>query len=643
MNQLLIMLLLLTATACVTSPARGADAPLYRYDFSTEVGNVDLSDPAATRRAWDMAHALFAIQGIVNRDRPTLVVRFLPAVDDFWWRHVRSDGQWLAGREAVELKALDEVIERFRPQLKGTVVYDERVAATSNLASTIAGVEDRVPVRFDPAAGSMYARMKAMAIGDELRLMAGDGAPLFTGKGNVPGTQIPSTGSAKNDVYLWAKARYLDTGRCATDALGYYIDAYWLKNPKPAPSIARFEYAQLSNHDYFIARRTFFVDLHVWDDEAPIDDPDQPLGTDLRTFRSILRSLHDQNDGGFIHQGGFVPWAWKYAGPTPDGGFAGSGGKHQPVHSEWQHASILSGYNAIKDADAFTYGALANASFYRHFPMREHYPQSAKPTADSLRERGLILADGTVKPMRYVAFYAGDYDSSAWLTQFVPRWWSDPARGTVPLNWAFNPITDRRAPHVVDYARRHAVDGDWFVSGNNGVGYLIPTVLSSPRPDATVPDASKAWGELNRVAFAKYDLTVTGFIITGLDPQMTDEDLDKYQAFSPGGAMIQTSRPERWGVTSNGMPWIRHVIDLAVDTGGDPADSARNLIEQTQGDGPQFIMGRSILKSPTWHAEVVESIRSLPGGAEVQVVDAHTLLLLVKAHLAHTTAKQPTP
>ena len=37
-----------------------------------------------------------------------------------------------------------------------------------------------------------------------------------------------STGSAKNDAYRWAKAQYLDTGRCTPGALGYYVDAYAL-------------------------------------------------------------------------------------------------------------------------------------------------------------------------------------------------------------------------------------------------------------------------------------------------------------------------------------------------------------------------------------------------------------------------------
>ena len=47
----------------------------------------------------------------------------------------------------------------------------------------------------------------------------------------IPGTDIPSTGSAKNDAYRWAAARYLDTGRCSREYLAYYLDSYWFTKP----------------------------------------------------------------------------------------------------------------------------------------------------------------------------------------------------------------------------------------------------------------------------------------------------------------------------------------------------------------------------------------------------------------------------
>ena len=44
--------------------------------------------------------------------------------------------------------------------------------------------------------------------------------------------------------------------------------------------------------------------------------------------------------------------------------------KHEDVQTEWQFAELISRYMAFKDADAIGYGALANASFWQHFPLK---------------------------------------------------------------------------------------------------------------------------------------------------------------------------------------------------------------------------------------------------------------------------------
>jgi hypothetical protein len=73
-----------------------------------------------------------------------------------------------------------------------------------------------------------------------------------------------------------------------------------------------FSLTKTTNHDYFIAHRAFFLDLSVWADEAPNDDPNQPLGTDRTTMIAILTSAYTMTEGGeMIHMGGFVPWHFK--------------------------------------------------------------------------------------------------------------------------------------------------------------------------------------------------------------------------------------------------------------------------------------------------------------------------------------------
>jgi len=251
-------------------------------------GMIDMSDMSTrfdfrnVEKKWDTAHLLAAIQGIANRESPTLFLRFMKDTDDFWWNQLRKNGEWLNGRPVIKLKNLKEVLNQFKNEFKGVVVYDPKVPATCNLASTIAGVEDRLPLRYDKSKDSIYSMVTGLNYyKDVKKLINNNGTSMFIGKGTIPETALQSTGSAKNDSYIWAKVNYLDKGLCSKQYMAYYIDSYWLKYP------GEFSQNTLFNHDIFIGKKAFFFDLDPWEDEAPVDDKNQKPGTDSKTLRSL--------------------------------------------------------------------------------------------------------------------------------------------------------------------------------------------------------------------------------------------------------------------------------------------------------------------------------------------------------------------
>ena len=616
--------------------ASDAGSPIYRLDVSG-LNQLDLTQPALARRAWDTLHAAASLQGIVNRDGATLFLRHMPEPDDFWWDYLRKENQWLHGRPVIELRDLADAVKTFASKLRGVVLYDSQVAATSSLASTIAGVEDRLALRHDPAVDSVFTQLAKLPAfpKDVVRLFQPDGTPLFTGKGKMPDTILDSTGSAKNDAYLWAKARYLDAGKCSREFLAYYLDSHWLKNPAPASQGPNqgLSNTTLANHDFFISQRAFFFDLGVWPEEAPVDDSSQQPGTDVTTLRTILRTMAEQSRGDIFTVGGMVPWLWKYSGPLP--GWAGSGGGHHPVHSEWEFARLISAYNGMMDADAM--GGTANASFHQHYPLKARYPQQRKPTVENLQQRGLIQPDGKVRPDAYVALYMGDYDCAAWFQQYIPKWWADPKHGKVTCNWAFNPILDRRAPHAVDYVRTHASATDWFICGDSGMGYLNPGMLTAPRLDPSIGDGWDAWTRRNEAYFRRYDLSIAGFVIEGFGPFMGLRGLDSYARFAQDGMMLQTSEPslKLIALHEGKLPYIRHRMDL---DGAPPQAAAALLAKAAEekphfAEGPQFLMARTVLKSPTWHAETIATTQAAPGGERVTFLDSYSFFLLIKTQL----------
>lgn len=564
--------------------------------------------------AWDQVHAVATLQGIVNRDAPRLYVRAIAnpeggniLVDDWWLARLQAPGGWLAGRPVETVPNFDTLFRRFRKYARGLVVYDQNVPATSCLASTTAGVDDLIAVRYDARPASLFHHLQELGFKPKVWLVHPDGSPLFTGRGMIPDINQPSTGSAKNDAYRWAIARYIDTGRVQTADLAYYIDAAWLRNPRAST----FWNHTLTNHDYFVARRAFFFDLLPWADEPATDDQGQALGTDLATLKLVLAAVARRNAGQrLVHVGGFTPWAFKYTDVV--------GGKHGGVATEWRFSELLTAYNAYLDADALGLGAMANASFFAHQPLPQY------PAEHALNVAGYATPHG-VAAKQYVTFYVGDYDSAAWMYQMLPAIWEDPKRGTVPLGWAFNPNLAARFPAAFWYTRKTRSAQDVFVAGDSGAGYINPSLLEAPRPSG-LPSATALWEAHCRRWYAQFGIGITGFVIDGNAPPMPPAVLDAYARFSPLGTVAQKV-PEQ--SLYKGMPLVRMSDDLA----SNPQTAAQQILNHFNGPAPTFHIFRAILKHPSWYADVVAKVQAQR--ADVAIVDPYTFMALLKQHEAH--------
>ncbi len=585
----------LTLTFLAMLAATAPDEPVVRYD-ATPLLKLDLGQPDQRRRLWDELHLLAGLQGLVNRDGARLYIRFIQRWDDYWLDKMRAPGEWLAARPLVEETSLDALLKRYAASYRGAVVYDPDLAASSNLASTVAGCEDLLPVRFDPAPGSLYSQWVAsgrLKVGRDLRGVA----------------------KTKTEAYRWLREQYLDSGRCDPTVMAYYIDQAWLTARRDVGH----QNCTLTNHDYFIAHRALFFDLLPWDDETPVDDRAQAVGSDYHTLCELLRSAYGRNGGKMVHVGGFVPWAFKYTN------FAEAGGKHEPVATEWKYAEILSGFNAYMDADALGPCGLVNGSFHQHFPLRDRYPQHARPTEADLKARGLLTADGLVAQGNYVMFYVGDYDAAAWLYQMFPERWDNPSRGSVPLGWALNPNLQARMAPALHYARLSATPNDWFIYGDSGAGYLNPGALEPPRPDSGLPSGLNAWVEHNLPYARRWDLSIVGFVIDGFARGLNDAGLDAYAKFAPDGIVAQ--KIGNVGVHGT-MPYVRMRSDLT----GAPAEAAARQAPGLRAEGWDFAVYRTILHDPGWHREFIDALAKARPDANVKLVDPYTFMALARRY-----------
>lgn len=592
--------------------------PVGMYDLKHTL-RYDLTDSVQVLNLWDEIHTIATLQGVVNRNAPQLFVNYIVEsgreIDTYWWNKYRQKGEWLHARDTIVFSDITELIATYRDRIDGAVVYDPAVASTSNVASAVAGIENLIAVRYDLRPGSLYSQLISGGpkIPVKIWLINKNGSRLFTGSGTIPGTNRPSTGSQKNDPYIWFIEKYMKTGKCNGGFGAYYIDQKWRDNPRATVA----NHHTLTNHDFFISKKAFFFDLSPWGDEPATDDPAQPAGTDLATLKEFLQEAYRLNNGQkFCYIGGFPAWAFKYT--------KHAGGVHDDVPTEWEFSRIISAYNAFKDADAISYGALANASFWQHFPLEPSYPQKWISHSD-LKKRGYLTADGKVdfKGREFMIFYVGDYDASAWITQRTPTIWDNSDRGKLPLMWCISPVLQERAPMVMHNFRKTATDNDYFAAADNGAGYLMPGMLQEPR-ESGLPSGLDAWARHCKKYYDKWGITVTGFIIDGHAPGLSSKGLDCYASFSPNGIV-----PQKTPLTllHGNMPVLRSDEDIQQN----PPEAAQRIAQRVEARPIPFHWFRNILKTPTWYVEVMDELHKI--NPNIELLDAPTFFELYRIWL----------
>jgi hypothetical protein len=597
-------------------PPASPPTSAFLYDLRYAYSNLTID-----AGGFEEVQAVATLQGIVNRASPTLLVLLEEPTDSTWLAFAQSSGQWLAPPTSftnitggVE-GGVEALVSQFRAFIAGVVLYDPAVFCTSSVADTAAAADDLLPIAFTPSdPRSLYARLVA----------SGPRLPVAL---NLVGRFNGSvTGSVKRDAYTWAVDTYLRTNRSDGSTLGYFVDRF-VTTSASDPQV--YSKATLANRDFVTARRGFFFDLSVWADEAPVDEKTQPLGSDLAAFRYMLEAASAQVGGaaGLIRIVGFTPWAFKYVAPN---------GKHAGVETEWATLVIVSAFNGFVDADACCIGNMASASFWSHAPLAARYVQAPPPSKADLIRKGFLSPDGTKVPGNrlYYYFYAGDFDSAAWLSsQLLPRW-QDPLRGTLPLSWGVDPGLSLRFPLIFPLLLSTAVPGmDVIITGDSGAGYTNPTNFYGPgraAQNSSLGDGRPAWVDFNARLNRNFGLTYTGFAISGDAPQMDLEAEGMYLNCSGQG------------LTDQGWPGI--VPHLAA--GGRLAVSVQSDIPSTQAAAvqaiqgalnaldplPQFHMFRSVLTSPSYLSGVAGAAANATLGLAV-LVDAITQAYLMRAAL----------
>jgi uncharacterized protein YjdB len=588
---------------------------LYFFDLKAVIDTAK-SAGVQDKVLYDTVNLVASMQGIVNKNGSHLMINFITnsfnypyfnstagkftgTPDTYWYNYLRQPGRYLADKTVVTVSSVGKIVDLFKNQISGAVVWDPEVVATENAASTAAGVDNLIPMRYDRGLGvyDWFVRRNAIfTVGRNLY-------KLFDGYNTIPDTNLQSTGSKKADAYLWAKALYLDTGLASATIMTYTLDAYsWYNNAISYPDL---ENNNLVNKDYYIAKKAFFFDLSVWPYQRPADDKMQVPGTDYRILCDVLKKQNQLANGNVITIGGFPPWWLKYT-IAADASFPGAG------ETETQSIKVFSTYYAQLDADAGK--GISNASVTRNVPLQSSYTQNSKTVTTTLQNKN------------YICFYMGDYDSGAWTASLMPQFWNDPNRGQIPIAWGISSAAASRIPHVIDYMYSTKTANDYFVSANNGTGYLNTQYLVDPSRPAGLLGTKDSWISHNQTSAAQFDLDIMGLSIFDADP-VSNELLNIQRAISPKGAALSRSPGS---LVINGTPFIKQFT--AAGPGTDVAYSSWyiNSVTVDPVAQPEFSFYRMVWSSPTDMVAIYNKLLADYPSRNFQIVNPYTFFDLYR-------------
>lgn len=656
-----LSLLFLTTCTLTPTPAQSSPNRLYVFDVSDlhlnhyeaciaatgEASPCELKSPPPGKSYQDLLADydtlvfLATLQGIVNRERPQLYLlhdhqrRETPGVDTFWLEKYQEAGQpygWLADTQIIELHNLEEVLETFADQVEGVVLWDPAVPATLNAATTIAGVENLAVLRANSNLQlpiSNYLKTKISLV------------DLFQpGAATLPDSSTPSSGSPKTDAYLWAKEKYLDTGRANPTFLAYLEDGW------PATLYSRQQMTRggvyALERDYVVQQRGFAFDLSPWADEPPNDDPGQPLGTDAATLKTVVAAAESQAGGALIKVWGFIPWYEKYAAPPGVGS-----GQHIPIKGEWESTWLFSEHGAyVQGGGGDVFGlAMANISVHKFGPPPESRSATDPPSEAALLEKGYLTADGQVAADHtFVMFYMGDYDLAHPVTTLLANYasspWQDARRGEIPLAWGVNPALKEDIPAMMTYLYATQSANDYFVAANSGAGYLNPDALSEL--------ALLRWLWRSNDFYSRYGYNVQGFLLNGNGAAMSQRRLDAFTFLTPAGILTPDYEiDEPWPRLQLGTPLSAMATETLAgtpDVAAEAVHSAYRRVVLEQGR-PPFLAFRSSFQSATFLWGVRDRLQAQEAAGQVKgnqgetlhpnytVVDPYTFFFLLERWL----------
>lgn len=578
-NTIFLLLFYVLISCTSRQKERGVHTtPIYTYTLSSD----------ESKEAYDEAMIISCLQGIINRDLPILyLLSEKNNTPNYWLNLFSNEDEWLNGRPKVQISDINEIFLLAKDKVKGAIIWDPEVPASMNIATTLAGIENGIV--FSPASAEKFIDKWNLEVLKDFR-------GVFTGD---------ETGSKKNDAYRWAIREYLSKGQCSKHWVCLFED--------PFSTRERGDVSYVVTRDWAIKNKSFVYDLSPWGDEAPQDDPDQKMGTDLKTYKMMLQEILNQSKGDQMTEiCGFFAFS-KYSN-MPD-----HKSIHDPVPTEWETVYLISPYSCYQNTVASN---CFNQSFHSHATI---------PALKQNRPKIKIELD-TNKV--YICILMADYDSATPLYDFLPKFWDDEKRGDMPFLWGINPNLIETYPDIIEHYYKTRSINDYFGADASCAGYINPNRVKKEYLSLFIKH--------NQKFYSQADMSLSPMVLDWDEP--TSDVKDAFLEFSPDGfATIvmdlhntggKPPKPHVW----KGMP-VMELINSACNFHS--VEEEANLISnsipyESSKRQPPFYLFRIIWTSPSQVIKTMDLVKKERSDLDIVITDPYNFFRLFKEYLQST-------
>jgi hypothetical protein len=605
---------------------------------------------------------LTTLQGIVNRRQPRI------------WTLLAADGTDQTWLDTVRLpqRSVEDplsLVERYRQELSGAVVYDIDVPDSVNVATTLAGLRDAV------IATSEQAESLQLTIVDDQRGRFSGPVDAYTWQlanlwprcnhrmlTGIPGGQTVSvpgviwttlgkvdqhvhdasnkatytfdlTGQLGGDaVYLRFQNAYSNDGwgpsvqQVTLIADGQVIASFQPTTPAELPYLFDADGSSIADGGWRFADGTSYwtykfgppagtqalsVQILMWNQYLVTATGTAPTEVvafpHFRDYIAANRAMVCWLEPSIAEQADLMNEIFAKVEPTTPylGWFPGG-----VAGGEWGGVGYASQHGIeVLAADFF------------------HNATVLSGTRDPIMPRRSPVPPATPENKVYVTLTVMEGDNVQYDQHRMRQIWDHADRGKVPTNWTIDPLLADLAPAMFSYYQRTATDNDLLIAGPSGGGYTYPGAWPSTQIDA--------FTEMTGDYMRRTGLDVIHVFnnIRGTWTPLTDAIGASYERNTGALGVILSWETGSAVSTPGGLPVI---TDLS--PGGDPANYQAALLARIAGwDGtkPMFIA----CQIPAWVWTPAEITRLAGLLADpFRIVRADTLFSLIRTSIGSPTS-----